>query len=58
MKRVFFTNGHIEAKVQPNPILDRKGLMGLVCLSVRLSVTPLLQRKQNHMSKGNKESQP
>jgi hypothetical protein len=26
--------------------------------SVRLSVTPLLQHKQNYMSKGNKGSQP
>jgi hypothetical protein len=29
-----------------------------VCLSVCLSVTPLLQRVQNHMSKGNRRNQP
>jgi hypothetical protein len=38
--------------------LSRKGLIGWVCLSVRLSVTPLLQDVQNHMSKGNKGRQP
>jgi hypothetical protein len=40
-------------------ILDRKGLMGWVCLSVCPSVTPLLlQRVQNRMSKENKGNQP
>ncbi len=33
------------------------GSTGWVCLSVCTSVTALLQRVQNHMSKGNKESQ-
>jgi hypothetical protein len=42
-----------------NSILDnRKGLIGWVCLSVRLSVTLLLQRVQNHMSKRNEGTQP
>jgi hypothetical protein len=39
-------------------LLDRKGLMGLVCLSVRGYVTPLLQHLENHMSKGNKGNRP
>ncbi len=39
-------------------LLDRKGLMGWVCLSVCLSVMPLLQHLENHMSKGNKGNRP
>jgi hypothetical protein len=39
-------------------LLDRKGLMGCVCLSVCLYVTPLLQHYENHMSSGNKGNQP
>jgi hypothetical protein len=39
-------------------VLDRKGLMGWVCLSVCLYVTPLLQHLENHMSKGKKGSRP
>jgi hypothetical protein len=38
--------------------LSRKGLMGWACPSFRLSVTRLLQRVQNHMSKGNKGIKP
>jgi hypothetical protein len=38
--------------------LDRKGIMEWVCLSVCPSVTPLLQRVQDRMSKGNKGKQP
>ncbi len=32
--------------------------MGWICPSVRLSVTPLLQYLENHMSKGNKGNRP
>jgi hypothetical protein len=39
-------------------LLDRKDLMGWVCLSVCLSVTPLLQHLENHMSTGNKGNRP
>jgi hypothetical protein len=39
-------------------MLDQKGLMGWVCLSVRLYVTPLLQHLGNYMSKGNKGNRP
>jgi hypothetical protein len=35
-------------------LLDRKGLMGWVCLSV----TPLLQHLENHMSKEYKGDRP
>jgi hypothetical protein len=43
---------------RPVKVLDRKSLMGWVCLFVWMYVTALLQHLENHLSKGNKGNRP